>query len=70
MTNSKDEPLTPEQQAILDKIPVIHRSPSYPPGCKHEWVYRGELEEQEGYEPSHCEKCGMSWTRYIFTECP
>jgi hypothetical protein len=52
-----------------DKDPgvVVHVSPSYPPGCIHEWVY---FDSQENDVPSHCAKCGMSFTRYIFTECP
>ena len=51
---------------------TIHVTPAYPPGCNHEWEYTefkdecGQLRE----EPSHCVKCGMSFTRYIFTECP
>lgn len=45
---------------------VIHVCPSYPPDCKHEWIYEDAWAES----PSHCGKCGMSWTRYIFTECP
>jgi len=54
---------------------VIHVTPSYPPGCQHEWVYV-QVQDEDGRmrgpqeEPSHCRKCGMSFTRYIFTECP
>jgi hypothetical protein len=111
---------------------VIHVSPSYPPGCEHEWEYaehkdpvgniaaeptkqlpawqdvlgdaemlvrqkfifskyiKGTILENDvpvwiadfalrllqrdraalAAVPSHCKKCGMSFTRYIFTECP
>jgi hypothetical protein len=52
---------------------VIHVTPSYPPGCQHEWHYE-EVKNAAGHvieeTPTHCVKCGMSFTRYIFTECP
>jgi hypothetical protein len=55
-----------------DKGTIVHVSPSYPPGCQHEWEYIEILDEDGriNEEPSHCKKCGMSFTRYIFTECP
>jgi len=42
-----------------EDITTVHVSPSYTP-CDHDW--------NAGQEPSHCVKCGMSFTRYIFTE--
>jgi len=51
----------------------IHVSPSYPAGCVHEWAYTRTHDESGRIideEPSHCIKCGISFTRYIFTECP
>jgi hypothetical protein len=34
-----------------------------PAPCDHEW-------DNGGCNPEQCLKCGMSFTRYIFTECP
>lgn len=51
---------------------TIHVTPNYRPGCKHEWAYV-KTRIEGGYTdetPSHCIRCGMSFTRYIFTECP
>jgi len=58
-----------------DKIPmengdigtVVHVSPSYPKGCAHEWT-----SDSYGQTDMNgaCEKCGMSFIRYIHTECP
>jgi hypothetical protein len=55
-----------------DPVLTVHVSPSYPSGCQHEWAYV-QVKDEDGRmneEPSHCTKCGMSFTRYIFTECP
>jgi N-acetylneuraminic acid mutarotase len=43
-------------------IKEFHVSPSYQP-CDHEW-------NNGGNDPTQCLKCGMSFTRYIFMECP
>ena len=43
----------------LDEVQV-HISPAYTP-CDHDW--------NTVMEPEYCLKCGMSFTRYIFTEC-
>lgn len=56
-----------------DEWEVIHTSPYYPPGaCDHQWVYMNQKDEDGNVDetPSHCKKCGMSFIRYIFTECP
>lgn len=65
--------MTPDEEKLLAELKLIvpdavhvHISPHYPPGCKHEWAYA----DDECGEPSHCGKCGISFTRYIFTECP
>lgn len=31
--------------------------------CDHEW-------NNEGCDPEYCLKCGMTFWRYVFTECP
>lgn len=58
---------------VGDKIPmengeigtVVHVSPTYPP-CDHDWP-----EEDDGTHMNGCcTKCGMSFIRYIHTECP
>ena len=46
---------------------IVHVSPKIDETCDHEWHYE-EVEGQE--EPSHCIKCGLSWTRYIFCCAP
>ena len=40
----------------------VHISPAYTP-CDHDW-------NNEGCNPTECLTCGMSFTRYIFTEFP
>ena len=55
---------------------VVHLTPAYDPKCKHEWEYSTSdndppgSEPQQDEEPTHCKLCGISWTRYIFTQCP
>lgn len=34
-----------------------------PKPCDHDW-------DNEGCNPESCLKCGMSFTRYVHTECP
>jgi hypothetical protein len=56
-----------------DSVYTVHVTPSYPAGCKHEWHYVQTTDEHGriiNEEPTHCTKCGISFTRYIFTECP
>lgn len=43
-------------------ITLVHVSET-PKPCDHDW-------DNEGMNPEQCLKCGMSFTRYIFTECP
>lgn len=60
---------------IGDKIPmengevgtVIHVSPTYAP-CDHDFPDNsdGRGTDMNG----HCTKCGISFIRYIHTECP
>ncbi len=47
---------------------VVHVSPSYPPGCDHDWPDdpAGGGTDTNGC----CTKCGMSFIRYIHTEMP
>jgi len=62
--------LKPGDKVDMDgeEATVIHVTPSYPETCSHDWEY---VETANGDpEPSHCVKCGMSFTRYIFCECP
>ena len=49
---------------------VVHRTPAIDDNCEHEWGYITSTDEIEGIEPSHCRKCRISWTRYIFCCCP
>ena len=52
---------------------TVHVSPSFPAGCQHTWEYAQHLDTAGNVideEPTHCTKCGMSFTRYIFLECP
>lgn len=49
---------------------VVHITPTYDPNCKHDWAYADDGAETEPGEPTHCKLCGISWTRYIFTQCP
>jgi hypothetical protein len=46
---------------------VVHVSPSYPKGCDHDWS-----DDEDGQTDMNgcCTKCGMSFQRYIHTECP
>lgn len=41
-----------------------HETPK-PQGCEHQWT---EL-EGDGFG-GNCVKCGMSFARHVFTECP
>jgi hypothetical protein len=50
-----------------EEMEVVHVTPSYPANCNHDWEYAVTA---DGEEPSHCTKCGISFTRYIFCECP
>lgn len=45
-----------------DAVVTVHVTPT-PEPCEHEW-------DNGGCNPEQCLKCGMSFTRYIFTECP
>ncbi len=45
---------------------VVHVSPTYPP-CDHDWP---EQRPEDDCFSGQCTKCGMSFTRYVFTECP
>lgn len=62
MTSPAAAPETPEQKVI------VHITPHYEPGaCEHEWP----LEDEQGTDMNQCcPKCGMSFMRYIHTECP
>ena len=47
---------------------VVHVSPHYEPGaCDHDWS-----DDSTGQTDmsGRCTKCGMSFLRYIHTECP
>lgn len=46
---------------------VVHVTQNYPPGCDHDWP-----DEPDGDTDmsGRCTKCGMSFIRYIHTECP
>lgn len=46
---------------------VVHVSPTYPKGCDHDWP-DDETGQTDMY--ARCKKCGMSFQRYIHTECP
>jgi len=52
-----------------EEIKVVHVSPHYEPGaCDHDWP-----DEPDGRQTDmngRCTKCGMSFIRYIHTECP
>lgn len=47
---------------------VLHLKEKYPPDgnkpvCKHDW-------NNDGINPTHCLKCGMSIMAHAFMECP
>jgi predicted Zn-ribbon and HTH transcriptional regulator len=46
---------------------VVHVSPTYPKDCDHEFS-----DDETGQTDMYgaCTKCGMSFQRYIHTECP
>ena len=48
---------------------VGHVTLSIDETCVHEWEYVS-VDGGDGEEPSHCTKCGLSFTRYIFCCCP
>ena len=56
---AKDEGIDPSE------VDVIHVSPSYTP-CDHDWPDGDCGTDMNGC----CTKCGMSFIRYIHTECP
>lgn len=65
--------MTPERIAeILAGEPegtvLVHATPAIDETCSHDWEYWRDAEGQE--EPSHCKKCSLSWTRYIFCCMP
>lgn len=43
---------------------VVHVTPTYPEGCRHDWEYTSDE------EPTLCKLCGMSFQRYLFCYCP
>ena len=47
------------------EVNVIHVSPTYTP-CDHDWPEDDHGTDMSGF----CTKCGMSFMRYIHTECP
>lgn len=51
-----------------DKFVVIHVTPKIDETCDHDWAYEDGPGGWE--EPTHCVKCGLSWTRYIFCCMP
>jgi hypothetical protein len=45
---------------------VVHVSPTSPKDCDHDWP-----EDKYGADMNGCcTKCGMSFIRYIHTDCP
>lgn len=57
----------PHCPAAQEAAIVVHISPHYEPGaCDHDWP-----ETERGVDMAGCcVKCGMSFIRYIHTECP
>jgi len=45
-----------------DEITIAHVMETHKP-CDHEW-------NNGGCNPEYCEKCGISFMRYAFTEMP
>lgn len=45
-----------------DDVVAVHVTPTINEACKHDWV---EEESEEGSGPAYCNKCGLSFTRYI-----
>lgn len=50
-------------RAIAKAAAAAARRPKTCEPSEHEW-------DNDGCNPERCLKCGMSFTRYIFTECP
>lgn len=60
---------TDQQQQMTDsklKELFFHQTPKVEPKCEHEWP----TQEGAAMEDKSCVKCGMSFVRYAFTECP
>jgi len=51
-----------------EEATVVHVTPSYKEDCDHDFPTDDESGQVE--MSSCCTKCGISFTRYIFTECP
>jgi hypothetical protein len=52
----------------MDEKIVFHITPAIDESCDHDWAYAKDDDGQEN--PTHCTKCGLSFTRYIFCCMP
>ena len=57
----------PAAPTAQEAVVAVHISPHYEPGaCDHDWPEADHGTDMAGC----CTKCGMSFIRYIHTECP
>lgn len=61
--------MTPERIAEIEALAgegakLVHVTPAIDESCEHEWA------DGEDGNPSHCTKCGLSFTRYIYCCMP